>query len=72
MPFVKVFVLIYFVSLGFMYYLYYKNPGDPPLIPGDFYKIKSGRRFYFPLGSSLVIAAILYFVLNLLRKKFLG
>lgn len=69
---VKIFILLYIISLGIMYYLYSKDPSDPPLMPGDVYKIRAGRRYYFPLSSSLVVTAILYFLIKFLKTRFFG
>ncbi len=72
MALIKSLILFYIISLGAMYYLYYKNPGDPPLLPGDIYKIKANRRYYFPLASSLLLTAILYFVFRFIKNRFFG
>lgn len=63
----QAFGLIYFISIGIVYYLSARSSG-PIVIPGDIYIRKAGRTIYVPIASPLVVAAIIFLVI----RKFLG
>jgi len=50
----------YITAVAFMYFIYYKRGKKPLFVPGDFYRVKAERQFYFPSGSALVITALTY------------
>lgn len=56
---VQAFGLIYFISIGIVYYLSSRSSG-PIVIPGDIYIRKAGRTIYVPLASPLLVAAIIF------------
>lgn len=64
MPGLRVFFLLYVVSIAVMYFLFSRG-GNPPLLPGDFYIKKVGRSIYIPIGSSLILTIILYILFSL-------
>ena len=66
---IKLFIILYIISVGFMYYIYSRNPNNPPLFPGDIYRARGTKKVYFPLGSSLIIAIILLIIFGLLRRR---
>lgn len=66
---VKIFGLLYVISIGIMYYLS-KRAKQPMIIPGDIYKTKGGRITYFPSGGALLVAIALYLIINIIAKKF--
>lgn len=61
--YVKVFLLLYVISIGGMFYVSTRLSG-PVVLPGDIYFIRGSRKFYFPLGSSLILAIILFILFN--------
>jgi len=65
--YLKAFGLIYIISIGGMFYLSSKASG-PIVLPGDIYFRRGTKMFYFPLGSSLLLAIVLF----LLFKNFVG
>lgn len=67
----KILILLYILSLGAMYYLSTRAGGEPPLLPGDIYKIRGPRKIYFPLGSALILTILLYLFFSLLKQRFL-
>jgi hypothetical protein len=62
----KIFGIFYFISVAFMYMLFYRG-GQPVIIPGDIYIKKSPRTIYIPTGGAFVLALILF----LLLKRFI-
>lgn len=68
---IKIFVLLYFISMGIMFYLSKRNK-QPLIVPGDIYNLKQGRRMYIPTGGAFFLAIALYFILINLRTKFGG
>lgn len=67
---IKAFLLLYIIATGFMYYLSYRGK-NPILLPGDFYIKRFSKVIYIPIGSSLIVATILYAALAFLRKLIL-
>jgi hypothetical protein len=67
LEYVKAFFLIYVIAIAAMYYLNYRS-GRPIVIPGDIYFRRGQRMIYFPLGSSFVLALVLF----LLFKRFVA
>ncbi len=61
---IQIFFYIFITAVAFMYFIYYKRGKNPLLVPGDYYQVKAGRAYYFPLGGALVITALLYFLLK--------
>ena len=62
---VRVFLLLYVVSVAFMYYLsYFKK--IPVFIPGDLFIKKGQRTIYFPFSSALLLSIMLFVALNIL------
>jgi hypothetical protein len=61
---IQIFFYIFIVAVAFMYFIYYKRGKNPLLVPGDYYRVKAERAYYFPLGGALVITALLYFLLK--------
>lgn len=66
---IRVFLLIYVVAIGFMYY-FAGRAGIPPTIPGDILILKAGRKIYIPIASSLVITILLFILLRYWTKAF--
>lgn len=64
---VRVFVLLYILSVAFMYYLSYKYR-LPITIPGDFFIKKAPRTIYIPVASSLLLTILLFVVFKALFK----
>ena len=62
---IRVFFLLFVVMTAGMYFLYYKRGKNPLLFPGDIYRVRAERAFYFPLGSALTVTVILYIILKL-------
>lgn len=65
--YVKVFLLIYVIAIGGMYYVSSKASG-PVVLPGDIYFRRGTKLVYVPLGGSLILAIVLF----LLFKNFIG
>lgn len=59
----RLFFLLYIISVAFIYALQ-KKAGVPFLIPGDLYFHKGARKIYIPLGSSLILTIILFLILR--------
>ncbi len=63
---IRVFFLVFFVCVAFMYFVYFKRGKDPLLFPGDIYRIRNERAYYFPLGSALVLTVLLYLFVTII------
>lgn len=64
---IKVFLLLLMLAVGIMYFIAARRRG-PLALPGDLLIMKAGRTIYIPIGSSLVIAIILYALLSALKS----
>jgi hypothetical protein len=60
---IKIFLLLWIVSIGLVYALM-RRVGVPFLLPGDYLIIKASRRIYIPLGTSLIITIVLFVLLK--------
>jgi hypothetical protein len=60
---IKIFLLLWVVSIGLVYALM-KRGGVPFLLPGDYLIIKASRRIYIPLGTSLILTILLFVILK--------
>lgn len=60
---IKIFLLLWIVSIGLIYALM-KKSGVPFLLPGDYLIIKASRRIYIPLGTSLIVTIVLFILLR--------
>ena len=65
---VKIFFILWGISIAGMYYMFTRS-GGPLVLPGDIYIKKGDKTIYFPIGSSFFIAIVLYVVLSLLGLK---
>jgi hypothetical protein len=63
----KAFLLIYFISIGFVYALQRKL-SSPIIVPGDLYIRKPTRSLYIPFGSSIVITVIIFLIFRKLAS----
>ena len=58
------------VAVGVIFVLIGRFPGlKIGKLPGDIYIERDGWRFYFPLATSILLSAILSFILWILRRK---
>lgn len=64
---IKMFFFLIIISFAFFYY-YNSKGGIPFLIPGDIYINKAGSRIYIPLGSSVILALLLFIILKIFVK----
>lgn len=63
----KAFLLIYFISIGFIYALQRKL-SSPIIIPGDLYIKKPTRSLYIPFGSSIVVTIVIFSIFRKLAS----
>jgi hypothetical protein len=63
---IKVFLLLYVVIVGLLYYLHFRGKAFPG-IPGDLYLKWGPRRIYFPGLSALLITIVLFAITRLLK-----
>ena len=63
---IKTFGILWFLSIGAMYYISWRT-GDKAILPGDIYWKKAGREYYFPLGSSIALAIVIFVILSRFR-----
>lgn len=68
---IKIFLLLYVISVAFHYYMFNRKKGSFYL-PGDYYKVKGGRRIYYPLGGPVFLTIFLYVLARFLRGLFTG
>jgi len=70
--FAKVFFFIglIFLGFGFLFYIFSKfgNLKNIPRMPLDIVIEKENFKFYFPLGTSILISLILTFLLNIIFR----
>ena len=64
---IEFFLILYFISAAFIYALQHKG-NIPFTIPGDIYIHIGTKRIYLPLASSLVLALLLFLLLNRFRN----
>ncbi|MBN1969281.1 MAG: DUF2905 family protein [Candidatus Delongbacteria bacterium] len=65
---VKLFAILYFIIMGFIYALQ-RNRAQPIVIPGDIYIHKNQKYIYIPLGLTFVLTLIFFLVFNNIRKR---
>jgi hypothetical protein len=60
---IKVFGWLLVISVGFLYYFSGRFE-NPPMLPGDFYIKKAGRKIYIPISSAIALTIVLFLLLN--------
>jgi hypothetical protein len=60
---IKLFALLYLISLAFSYYIAGKAK-LPKLLPGDLFITKGNNKVYIPFGSALIISFLLFLLLQ--------
>lgn len=63
---IQILFYIFIAAVAFMYFIYYKRGKKPLLVPGDYYRVKAERAYYFPLGGALAITAFIYLLLKII------
>lgn len=59
--YIVLFVVIYFCVMVLVY-VYTRKTGVPFMLPGDIYIHKGTNRIYIPIGTSLIISAIIFLI----------
>lgn len=67
MTLLRLFVLCFIIAIAFIYGARFKS-GIKWIMPGDINIEKQGMKVYIPIGSSLIIATILFIIF----KNFIG
>lgn len=67
--YIKAFFLIYVIAIAAMLVASSRLNG-PVIFPGDIYFRRGGRTFYFPLGSSFVLALLLFLLFRAIVTPF--
>lgn len=62
---IKLFFILYILSVAFLYYVAGRAKG-PVVLPGDIYRIKGANKIYIPFGSAFFLALILTILVNTL------
>lgn len=67
--YIRTFFLIYVIAIAAMLVASSRLSG-PIVFPGDIYFRRGGRTFYFPLGSSFVLALVLFLLFRAIVTPF--
>jgi hypothetical protein len=62
MVYIRSFLLIYLIVVALIFGLL-KNAAKAKIVPGDIFIQKAGRTIYIPLGSSLIVTALVFAIM---------